>query len=121
MPRKLVQLRPVDADAGNRSAPAANTAAVITFAAAAGQRHHLVSVAWSYSAAPTGGRLTVEDGAGVFVFDVDITAAGPGSKDFLWPIRGEVNTAMVVTLAAGGAGVSGKLNAYKYTEAKGEA
>lgn len=99
----------------DKSLPAANTAAALTFAAVAGQKHHLVYVAWSYSAAPTGGKLTVEDGVGTTVFEVDVTAGGPGSLA-LPPIIGSVNTALVVTLAAGGASVTGKLNCFKFTE-----
>lgn len=111
--------RPVDADVGNVDAPAANTAAVVTFAAETGKRHHLVSVAWSYSAAPTGGNLKVEDASGTRVFSVDVTAAGPGSLQFENALRGEVGNALIVTLAAGGAGISGKVNAYKFTEPQG--
>lgn len=111
--------RPVDADTGNVSAPAANTAASLTFAAETGKRHHLVYIAWSYSAAPTGGNLKVEDASGNTVFNVDITAAGPGSLQFENPLRTEVGNAMIVTLTAGGAGISGKLNAYKFTAPQG--
>lgn len=116
---QITQGRPVDADAGNRDLPAANTAAVVTFAAETGKRHHLVYVAWSYNAAPTGGNLKVEDASGTTVLSLDITAAGPGSLEFPNPLRGEVGNAMIATLAAGGAGVSGKLNAYKFTEPQG--
>lgn len=111
---KLVVRRPVDADPGNVAAPAANTAATVTFAAAAGKRHIVEFIGWSYSAAPTGGRLTVKDGATDVVLDLDVTAAGPGSISPL--IRGALGNAVEVTLAAGGAGISGKLNAYKATE-----
>ncbi len=107
--------RPVDADAGNVHVPAANTLAQVQFGAVTGKRHHLTQVAWSYSAAPTGGRLTVEDGAAV-VFDLDITAAGPGHIAFPNPLRGEVGQALTVKLAAAGASVVGKVNAYRYTE-----
>lgn len=114
MAGRLVKLRPVDADAGNVHVPAANTAAVLTFAAVVGQRHVFIFIVWSYSGAPTGGRLTITDG-GTTVLDIDITAGGPG--DLAPQLRGEINSAMVVTLAAGGAGITGKLNVYKYTEA----
>ncbi len=76
-------------------------------------------LAWSYSAAPTGGRLTVQDGA-TTILDFSITAAGPRSLPSGGPparlgLKGSLNTAMTVTLAAGGAAVSGKVNAYKRT------
>lgn len=89
--------------------PAANTACVITIAADPVRKHVCHLVQWSYSTAPTGGRLTIEDGAGTVVFDVDITAAGPGGLTLF--ISGSANKAMVITLAAGGAAVQGKLNA----------
>lgn len=114
MAGRLVKLRPVDADAGNVHVPAANTAAIVTFTAVVGQRHVLEFVAWSYSAAPTGGRLTITDG-GVTVLDVDIIAGGPGVLDV--QLRSEINSAVVATLAAAGAAITGKLNVYKYTEA----
>lgn len=116
---RITQGFPVEADAGNVHAPAANTAAVVTFAAVTGKRHHLVYIAWSYSATPTGGNLKVEDASGTTVLDVDITAGGPGSLQFENPLRGEVGNALIVTLAAGGAGISGKVNAYKFTEPQG--
>ena len=91
--------------------PAANTAAVVTYGAAAGVRHAITGMAWSYSGGiPVGGRLTIAD-AGVVVFDFDITDDGPGAIEFPRPkMNAAVNTALVVTLAAGGAGVTGKLN-----------
>jgi hypothetical protein len=90
-------------------APGANTAAQINYAAVADRRHALSGVAWSYSGAPTGGQLTIEDGSGSVVFRVDISAAGPGVIYFTPPKHGGQNTALIVTLAAGGAGVSGKV------------
>lgn len=94
---------------------AANTAVVATFAAVAGQTHRLTLLVVSYSAAPTGGRVTVADG-GTTVLDVDVTGAGvlvvplPSGG-----VKGSVNTAMTVTLAAGGVAVVGKLNTARIT------
>lgn len=96
---------------GDVHAPAANTAAVVNLAAAgAGKFNVIDGIAWSYSGDPTGGNLKVEDGAGNVVFSVDITSAGPGFIPFMHPKRGSANTALVVTLAAGGAGVTGKVS-----------
>jgi hypothetical protein len=101
------------------SAAAANTdtdtnaAAVVTLAAPTRGRKAVAYVVWSYSAAPTGGRLTMASGADTF-FDIDITAAGPGALKPV-PLPGEDATSIVVTLAAGGGGVVGKLNAYAVT------
>lgn len=98
-------------------APSANTAAVVTYAAAgAGVAHVLGGIYWSYNAAPTGGNLKVEDGSGVTVLSVDVTAAGPGFLPFPIPIRGSANTAMIITLAAGGAAVTGKVTGRHWTE-----
>lgn len=91
----------------NIHAPAAATAAVVTYAAVAGRQHVIDGLAYSYSAAPTGGNLKVEDGA-TTVFTVDIPAAGAG---FI-PVRlkGTINTALTVTLASGAGAVVGKVN-----------
>lgn len=89
-------------------APTANTAAVVARPGVPAKRNVLTRVIWSYSATPTGGRLTVADG-GTTIFDVDITAGGPGSLP-LCLLASSVNAALVVTLAAGGAGIVGKVN-----------
>jgi hypothetical protein len=89
---------------------ATNANAVATYAAAPGQAHVVGGVQWSYSAAPAGGRLKIEDGAGNIIFDLDITAAGPGSIQFPFGRAGAIGTAMIVTLFAAGAGVVGKAN-----------
>jgi hypothetical protein len=93
-------------------APAANTAAVVTYEAVAALHHVISGIAWSYagSGTLTGGNLKVEDGAGTTVFSIDITSLGAGFIPFIPPKRGTVNTAMVVTLAAGGADVTGKVS-----------
>lgn len=92
-------------------APASNTAAVVTYAAAgSGVAHVIGGVAWSYNAVPTGGNLKIEDGSGTTVFTVDITAAGPGFFIFPRPKKGAANTAMIITLASGGSGVTGKVS-----------
>ena len=89
--------------------PAANTAAVITLAATAGVSHVVTGVAVSYSAAPTGGRLTITDG-GVTVWDTDITASGILIISFPRPRKFGSGNAVVITLAAAGAAVVGKVN-----------
>jgi len=96
--------------------PSSNTAAVLTFSAAGGGISHALSgVAWSYSGGdPTGGNLKIEDGSGNVVFSVDITSQGPGFFPFPRPKKGTANTAMIITLAAGGSGVTGKVNALNH-------
>ncbi len=94
-------------------APAANTAAVITLAASPGVRHVLDRVFGGYDATPTGGSLTIAatvQGTAVSQV-VPIAAAGPVDLHFDPPLQGDENTAITVTLAAGGADVTGKLNA----------
>lgn len=93
---------------------AANTAVTITINAVANKKHWIHNVQWSYSADPTGGRLTVTS-AGVTKFDVDITTGGPGG--FSLEIVGGINEQIVITLAAGAGAVVGKLNTQYTTEA----
>jgi hypothetical protein len=89
---------------------AANTAVTITLAASGTTTHVVTVLAYSYSASPTGGQITIKDGA-TTVFDLDVTSTWevvasmpPGG------IKGTAGAAMTVTLAAGGAGITGKLN-----------
>lgn len=93
--------------------PNADTAAVVTLAAVTDLEHVVHNIQWSYSDAPTGGKLTITVAA-VIVWEVDITAAGPGG--FGMPIAGDDNEAVVITLAAGGGSVVGKLNVQYTTE-----
>jgi hypothetical protein len=104
--KRKTQVAPVTA-----ATAAANTAVVVTLAAVAGYRHHVPQVIWSYSAAPTGGRLSVSGLDDTQTLDFDITAGGPGAILFP-PLVGKVNTAVVITLAAGSGAVVGKLNVF---------
>ena len=102
--------------AGNVHEPAANTAAVVTKAAGgAGVFNILAQVAWSYDLLPTAGSLIIADGATTGV-KIDITDAGPGFFQFKPPLKGTANTALVVTLAAGGSGVSGIVSLHAWAE-----
>lgn len=61
---------PVEVSGLNLHVPTTATAATLTFTAGgAGVSHVIDGVAWSYSAAPTGGRLTVLNGAARTVTD----------------------------------------------------
>ncbi len=92
-------------------APTSDTAAVLTYAASTvGQRHVIDGVQWSYNATPTGGSIIITN-AGTTVFSVSVTAAGPGFFPFDPPLTGSENSALVITLAAGGSNVTGKINA----------
>lgn len=89
---------------------AAGAVATITLpAGSATQSRVLDRICWSYSAAPTGGRLTIAS-TGQTSFDIDITAAGPGFFNFDSPFRGLPGQTLVVTLAAPGGAVIGKVN-----------
>ena len=91
-------------------APASNTAAVVTYTANATKAHAIGGIAWSYSGTPTSGNLKVENGSGTVVFTIDVTTAGPGFIPFVPTLEGSTNTALIITLAAGGSGVTGKVS-----------
>lgn len=92
---------------GSVVTPAPATAATYTWSAAGGGVSHVLDrVIWSYNATPTGGSLTIADGATILVA-VDITSGGPGFIDV--GFLGTTNTAMTITLASGSTGVTGKL------------
>ncbi len=101
---------PVKGDAAMVNVGAGGAASAITVAAPAtgsGKSVLIERVDWSYSAAPTGGGLTVTDGTLTF-FSIDITAGGQGSAEINRRITLETNA--VVTLLAPGGAVVGKLN-----------
>jgi len=85
---------------------AANAAASVSFT----NPRYLQWIAYSYDAAPTGGKLTVKQGA-TTIFELDVTAAGAKFLDFARnQLAMTASATVTVTLAAGGAGVTGKLN-----------
>ena len=90
----------------------AATAGVITVPAVVDKRHTLHKLVWSYSAAPTGGRITVT--GGLNALDIDVTNAGPGSLSINYVCI--ANTDMVVTIASGAGAVVGKLYIEHMTE-----
>jgi len=104
--------------AGDVNAPAQATAAVITYAADPLRRHCIGALYWSYSAAPTGGSIKVEDVSGTVVFGpLAITAAGPGYIPIDPPLcNNVVNTALIVTLASGAGSVVGVVGARHWLE-----
>ena len=104
------------AASGNTHAPAANTAAVVTLGAPGAGRYNVIaSVEWSYDDDPTGGSLVITDGA-ITVFTQYITTGGPGFFQWVPPKRFGTNSAVTITLAAGGAAVTGSVNAHAWTE-----
>ena len=94
-------------------ATATNAAAVVTFAAVAGQSNIISGIAFSYSATPAAGSLTITDG-GITVFSIDILSGGAGFIPFDAPVKAAANSALVVTLSAGGTAVVGKLSIFSH-------
>lgn len=95
-------------------APAANTAAVLTLAAdTLGGGWVLNGIRWSYSDTPTNGSLTIawENVSEVY----PVTSGGPGFLPFEGH-RFPANTAVTITLAAGGGSVTGRVYATAYLE-----
>ncbi len=104
---------PASTDLVNNATTSNSTCAVTLAAVTVPNRPHIIAqVFWSYSGAATGGRLTITTGSSV-VFDVDITAAGPGSQTFTPPLCCFAGSETVIRLYPGGS-VTGKLcvNAY---------
>jgi hypothetical protein len=89
-------------------APNANTAAVVTLPATAGKRWKILGLIVSYNATPTNGAFQIENGAGSVVCGPHyVTTSGPAPQAI--GQRYSVNTAIVVTVAAGGESVKGSL------------
>lgn len=87
----------------------ANTAAVITVPAIEKEFPVVQYVSWSYSGTPTGGLITIAIG-GTTVWSKHITQSGWDGAIFgsgLYNQAQTENENLVVTLAAGGAGVTG--------------
>lgn len=103
-----VKIKSTGAHPGHFSTAAPNTAVIITLQGGVSRHEIAGSIVWSYSADPTDGRLTVAGGG--FGLDIDITVGGPGFIPFYVPEHASDDTNIVITLAAGGAGIVGKLN-----------
>lgn len=90
---------------------AVNTATTLATIAApgAGRSLQLNALTFSYSGPPTGGLITVSNGAGTIYFEQSIVTAGPGPS--VPGIKIPENTALSIVLAAGGAGVVGRVSA----------
>lgn len=92
------------------SATATNAAATITLGAVSGIKHYILGILFSYSAAPTGGKLT-STGLNGDQLDIDVTAAGAAPL-IAPPAIGASGSAVTITLAAGGSGIVGKLTVF---------
>lgn len=100
-----LRMKPAAANCATGSAGAAAT--VTKSAPGTGKRWTVTGVYWSYTAAPTGGRLTLNEN-GTAVMDFDITAAGPGFIPFERPMSFGDNMPVTLVLAAPGGAVVGK-------------
>lgn len=103
-----------DVGSGN-VASGLNANAVITYSGIANSQHVIAGLAWSYSNTPVNGALDMQDGSGNHVFSIDITEAGAGFFPFT-PAgqRGTAGADLIVTLAAAGSGIVGKVNTVGY-------
>lgn len=91
-----------------------NADATITYSADQYGYHTIAGIAYSYTGTVTTGRITVENGSGVIVFDETIPAAGAGFFDFKDGLAGSINTSMIIKIFAGGSGVIGKINVIEH-------
>ncbi len=112
-------------DANSKAVSGAGAAVSITFNAAAGSNYKdgidrknvCAQITFGYDAAPqAGATLKIEDGSGTTVFAVGVTLGGPQQITFTPPRGGTANTAMIITLSAGGGSILAYLNATVYTE-----
>lgn len=87
----------------------AGAVATVTLAAVAGRAHVIHQVHYSYSAAPTGGAVTIGDGVDT-LFSQDVIASGQGEITFDPPKRVVTGRQCIITVAAGGGAVVAKNN-----------
>lgn len=102
---------PIKQTTNDTATSTAAAAVSITYAAVVGMSHVVHGLIVSYSSGTATGELKIEDGSGTTVFSVVLPAAGIYTIPLDTPLCGSKNTALVITLAAGGSGVIGKLNA----------
>lgn len=89
---------------------AADTAAIVEKKAVAGVIFKVLAVYFSYDGTATGS-LTIESDSTVY-FQVDVTGGDVNYIEFDEPITANRGENLKVTLAAGGTGVTGKLNVH---------
>lgn len=105
-------------DANSKTSAGSGAAAAITFSADTLRPIVLRQIFCGYDGTPqAGATIKVEDGSGTTVWQMPITAAGPFVFTFDPPKTGTKNTAMIITLSAGGGSVTAYLAATAYVEA----
>jgi hypothetical protein len=102
-------------DSNSFDAPAANADAECSFTATPDLAWHISQIFVSYDVAPTNGAIKVEvynaadDAVESTPINHPITSEGLGPIEFSPPMRFTPGRRVVVTLAAGGSGITGKL------------
>lgn len=104
----------LDADVNQYATGTGGAAAAVTVTGQTGRKVIVSQVVWSYSAAPTGGAVTITDGTTTLSWDV--TAAGPGTVTFAIPLAFAVSTNVTITVAGGGGTVVSKLVTSAYVQ-----
>lgn len=106
-----VALEPSQADASDTASASANAAVTISRGGASGIAHILGGLAFSYGGSGTlsGGAISITDG-GTTVFQLEVAAKGHYVIPFEPALRFGAGNSVVVTLAAGGANVTGMVN-----------
>jgi len=97
--------------AAYRGTEAANTAVSVTVRGKIGQRVVLDALAWSYSAAPAGGRISAVGVTSSRGVSLDVTVAGADSLPLgRYGIPFDAGEDVLITLAPGGAAVVGSVS-----------
>ena len=106
------EYNPQHAFINSTHAPAANTAAVVTLAARAGERRVVTQIDYSLAGTVAAAALLSVTGLDESNYNVTLPIAVQSGQLFfqMEPLRGLVNTAVVVTLATGGASATGIIN-----------
>ena len=111
--KRISQLLSIKSIAPRWATASSNTNVTLTLSAISGKRHSAHGLQWSYSNNPTGGRITILSDSDVLL-DHDIISGGPGG--FAPSTPGNLGGTLVITLYAGGAGITGKLSCQTSTE-----
>jgi hypothetical protein len=97
------------------STPAANTEAIVSYAADADTYHVLETIHFSYSASPAAGSKVSVEFDGVEVFAAYVTNGGPGPLCLSPALISPKGALMTVKLSAGGSGILGSLVCRHFT------
>lgn len=109
-PVKSIRPSATVAATGDVHSPASNTAATRTLTPASGECVCISQIHWGYDGDPTGGALQIKIGSDYFFGPHPITSGGAGYTEFDPPMKFAKDAAPIITLAAGGSGISGHLS-----------